>query len=123
MTRTLDETPIILTAAAEIVESRGHHKGSYVPERLTWAEQETCPVCTVAALNIAAGGPPTLLGSKAIDAARALADHLGLDISGYNGPEHAALLHHIGRWNDHPARTVDQVINALRAAAAELVSA
>jgi hypothetical protein len=102
----------ILDGAAEVIKTRGWHQGGFVPKGTPKELLGTCPVCVIAAINVACGLDPTEpIGGEAGRAAAALADYLGLD-------EDQQLTGELGDfWNDHPERTADEVIYALRACA------
>ncbi|MCP2339229.1 DUF6197 family protein [Actinomadura rupiterrae] len=118
-------TSEILLRAAEVIETRGWHQGTWFPDPLErkaagWT-RDTCPVCVLAAINIGAGNRTDFSTSfydwedvptdPAYVAAVALADWLSLDLDG-------DLLDVVGQgWNDHPDRTQEEVTAALRCAA------
>lgn len=111
----------ILNKAAEVIETRGWHQGGYMPYG---DDTSTCPVCVLAAINIAAGhhpetdfeiGHPT--GDPARQAAEEFADHLGIG----EQLQYYSVTEVIGeQWNDHDASSAEQVIAELRATAAEI---
>lgn len=111
-------TPEILLKAANVIEARGWHQGSYIPNM---ADKATCPVCVLAAINVARGLPPDCMydpyaPGPAYEAAFEFAGWLGL----LNVPE---VVDTVGEgWNDAPGRTADEVTSALRECAAELRS-
>ena len=97
-------TADILDAAADIVEHNGWNQGDYYrPEG--GKQPQDCPVDTTGALNLALG-----------------ADTPSHDIQP-DSPAEVALMKYLGieyvpGWNDAPDRTAEQVIAALRSAAA-----
>lgn len=106
--------------AAVVIETRGWHRRGYVPID---GDLETCPVCVLAALSVAAGHSPTHEGwfgyyrSPEQAAAEALADHLGYAEQVCS----CGVVEVIGdRWNDLEATSVQQVTTALRECAAGL---
>lgn len=113
----------VLARAADVIEERGWNRFGYVPDD---ADESNCPVCVLAAINVAAGRAPTAgffsSGTMALaqQAAEVLADYLGM-------PEQARTLGVVDaigeHWNDHLAGTETQVVTTLRAAAAEYAGA
>lgn len=110
----------ILHGAAAVIRARGWTQEDWVEPTPDEHDEETCGVCILAAINIAAGQDPsaTLTGA-ALDAAMVLAEYLGLahllaDVVNV----HEAFVDVIGNgWNDTPDRTEDEVVHALRQAA------
>lgn len=99
----------VLDGAADIIERNGwwrqyyYDPGSQLPMR-------DCAVCARGAINLAANGKnPNRLSDVGQDALRALERYLG--ISG-------EYPHSVADWNDKPGRTAEEVIAALRGAAA-----
>lgn len=113
--------PEILTEAAKVIEKRGWWQGDFIPSGV---DQATCPVCVMAAINVATGHQPDDQVEDDHDpravAVLALADHLGLaeKIELYDSVG-AALG---GYWNDTVAESGEQVITELRELAAELTA-
>lgn len=105
----------ILDRAADLIARNGWWQGFYYDLGTDLPRRE-CALCTRGAINLAANGrAPDRLSDAAEDALRALERHL--DISG-------EYPHSVADWNDNPERTVEQVVAALRgAAAAERVAA
>lgn len=108
-------TAEILLKAAEILKVRGWNSNGWVGD----GDPSACPVCVVAAINLAAGyrfdhNPEADLDT--VVATNALAGHLGIDKGDMwaHGPTDALGDH----WNDKVATSAEQVIGALRAAAA-----
>ncbi|MCW2938472.1 MAG: hypothetical protein JWN00_1457 [Actinomycetia bacterium] len=112
----------ILLKAADVIEARGHHRGDYAPSD-TRSDLRTCPVCVLAAINVATNHHPVTdffnygMDEPEAQAAAALAKHLGLaecitphELTDVVGEE----------WNDAPDRTAEQVTAALRECAASL---
>ena len=107
----------ILDKAADVITQRGWWQGGFVPKGTS--DLGSCPVCPLAAINVAAGGDPRRCidawpDTLAFAAASALATYLGC-------PEDEPLATCVGEhWNDDPARTKEQVLAALRGCAADL---
>lgn len=118
----MTDTAEILLKAADVIEIRGWHQGGYMPS-FSDVDTATCPVCVLAALNVAAGAVPDEgfdAASDRQDAAFALADFLGLggevDSHEVDGIETV-----IGNeWNDETATSAEQVTTALRECADDL---
>lgn len=108
--------PEVLTKAADYIDEHGHHRGGFMHRGA---------VCARGAINAIVNGDPDACGEVDGEAdlvTLTLADHLGLrtnrnaDLdSGHLNP-----LNVLGRWNDDPDRTAEEVTAALRACAAEL---
>ena len=127
-------TADLLLAAATEIRDRGLAKGDFTDTIEDWEDLNACPVCTVGAIDVAAGGEPDeWYRETAVPAILAFADYLGLNytqncddecVYGQQceecGPGNAMLA--IGRWNDADERTWDDVVTALEAAAASLVT-
>lgn len=105
----------ILDKAADIIETRGWWQGTYM---MPGGNPANCPVCLLGAINVATGLAPNIEGAfredgPASTAARALAEHMGL-----NNPNGDGLVDLLGNeWNDREAESPEQVIAELRAAA------
>lgn len=102
--------PEILNAAADLIEKNGHTKGQY------W-DPDGC-LCSLGAISrattqaLAANGYD-YLGDVALHAKDALA--LYIDPAGVESEQGNFSI--ITEWNDHPERTLDQVVAAFREAA------
>lgn len=109
----------LLDKAAAVIEQRGWHQGGYMPS-FSDADPLTCPVCVLAAINVAAGHDPDEgfeFADDRQDAAIALADYLGLGES-LDNYEVEGIENVIGNdWNDQTATSAEQVTTALREAA------
>lgn len=99
----------ILDLAADLIERNGwwqqyyYDPGSHLPKR-------DCAVCARGAINLAANDrTPDRLSDVGEDALRALERHLGISGEYPNS---------VADWNDKPARTAEEVVAALRGAAA-----
>jgi len=90
----------VLLDAADIIERRGWHRGSY--------ESGYGAVCALGAINIAANGAALKFGPSSNDAVVRMTHYLVQ--TGYEDGVHS--------WNDQPGRTKEEVVAALRAAAA-----
>jgi hypothetical protein len=105
------ETADILDEAASVIERNGLHKGSFCndgPGAKTKIPRDWA-CCPYGAINIAANGERPWQASDGGEAAyKALVKHLG--ISDGHGDT-------VADWSDHPDRTAEQVITALRSAA------
>jgi hypothetical protein len=108
----------ILTGAATLIEELGWTQGDWTENG--WNDTRPCPICVLAALNLAAGRDPSATITGIVFAAAcALATHLGLAHLLTGDDVHEALIEVLGSgWNDDHARTQDEVVQALRAAAA-----
>ena len=93
----------VLAGAANLIESGGLAKGNFI-DGLCYCVRGA--ICQAAGINVHA---PDKTGAEAF-----LAQHLG-DAPG-NGSRHGSFL---VRWNDAPERTKDDVVRALREAAAK----
>jgi hypothetical protein len=117
------DTPEILTKAAEVIETRGWHKGDFYDPEAHFDRGlplEQCGVCVRGALNVAAGFEPIGDGygdDARDDAIDALAFHLGYDPDAHEGEDAA---YFVTTWNDHFERVKGDVLTALRECAAEL---
>lgn len=127
----------ILREAADILARNGRHRGDFYDQQ-QYDDNELppseCRVCAYGAIGLAASvdlgnhdfeDPKTAEERAAVQAAWALAEHLGLacvedDDEDEDDEEFtAALVDGIGGWNDNPATTDAQVLAVLRAAADE----
>jgi hypothetical protein len=127
-TESTEKTPTpaaILLKAANVIKMRGWWQNGFIPddaERYR-IDLDTCPVCVLAAINVAADHAPDDIydpddEDERTDAAIALAKHLDLTDAIRDGD---ALVYAIGdQWNDKVAESAEQVITALRECAAEL---
>lgn len=99
------EMALTFRRAAQILQARGHGKGLY--------EQRTGEVCAVGALMVAEGkNPQGGLGAESpSDAMEFLSSRLWVTIGDPDPIER------IAEWNDAPARTQAEVVEALVAAA------
>jgi hypothetical protein len=113
--------PEILLKAADVIETRGHHKGGFydVTAHITGNRPiEECAVCLRGAINVAAGWHPdgdVRAVSTLIDAIDALALHLGCDLD-----ETESSADFVSYWNDLTCTSAEQVTAVLRACAAQL---
>jgi hypothetical protein len=109
------ETSEILLKSVDVIVERGHHKGGF---------SHRGAVCVRGAINAVVNGDPDECGENGVYAdvvAWGLADHLGLDADfDFGSAQHVIIA--LGRWNDAPERTVEQVITALRECAASLMA-
>src|SRR4051812_40454482 len=114
---TATKVPVIQSRVADLIEKRGLHKGDFVPEDAA-VDLAACPLCVLAAFNVAAGAPiEGELNETGYRAARAFADWLGVD------PD-AHLIDALGeQWNDRPEQTQANVVAMLRRCSAELARA
>jgi hypothetical protein len=112
----------VLTAAADLVERYGLHKGDYWPGAHRDTAWDGQPVCAGGAIRVVDNTPgiDPLLCTKAQDT---FADWL---ITGghtnrctYGDVDLTDAAETIAAWSDHPARTAQQVAAALRACAAD----
>lgn len=112
----------ILRKAAEILPINKRCTGEYY-EAHAELDPSQCPVCALGAIALAAGcdlddmsldDPQYGIEDIAVDAARALADELGL-LDEWKGP--GTVVDVIGRWNDRPTTTDADVLTALNATA------
>jgi hypothetical protein len=106
------DLPAIFTKAADILGANGHYKGDFydLAQVVRGRRPEKCAVCAYGALNVAAGSEPDQISGTSALAAMALADHLAIPATPQG----------IGAWNDHDARTLEQVEKTFREIAAEL---
>ncbi|MFB4306901.1 hypothetical protein [Actinomadura sp. GTD37] len=113
----------LLYGAADIVAVRGLAKDDWIapgdPSDEDYDEAD-CPVCVLASINLAAGryhSEP--LCDVTLDAAEAVAAHLGLDhLIGDVELPHDRMVQVLGAgWNDVPDRTEGDVVRVLRGAA------
>jgi hypothetical protein len=112
-------TAEILDKAADILDENGLHQGDYVytpQEDEVDLTPDTCPVCVLGAINLAAGRrvdeEDWTTPSPARTAAMALAAHLRLDVS------YGDIVEVLGiGWSDADGRTTDEAVEALRGAA------
>lgn len=116
MTATTDPRPGILRKAVDVLNTRGRHTGDYWDFTL---DPVTAKVCTLGAIAVAAGcdlasmslgEEQTVSEGQAMDAARALGEHLGI-VDGIEDPH--IVIGALGGWNDDPARADDEVTAAL----------
>jgi len=117
----------VLDSAADLVDLRGLQKDDWIQPAPSSVDagfdaydETTCPVCLLAAINIAAGRHHTEpLSGVTLDAAEAVAAFLGLDHLLADADDvHEKFVEVLGNgWNDHPFRTKEQVVNTLRQAA------
>jgi hypothetical protein len=107
------DTPEILTKAAGVIETRGWFQGDYIPPG---GDRAICPVCVLAALNVAAGFPPDGDPNAGSDVTGPAADAAGELVDWLSGLS-------VDTWNDAPERTKEEVTTALRECAAELSKA
>ena len=107
----------IQAKVADLIEERGLYKNSNAPD-VDAIHLNTCPLCVLAAFNVAAGGEINgELTDSAYTAARAFADWLGVDPV-------ADLYVALGeQWNDRPEQTQSNVVQMLRRCSAELARA
>ncbi|HEY1243263.1 MAG TPA: hypothetical protein VGF29_00395 [Hyphomicrobiaceae bacterium] len=106
------ETSEILFKAADVIVQRGWWNKGWMPDG---ENPRTCPVCVLAAINVAAGRNPDAgiyLDPAAEDAALALAIHLGEEADEFSVTEIVG-----ETWNDGTCETAEQAISALREAA------
>jgi hypothetical protein len=122
MTATSLKPSSILGRAADLVDTRGLSKDDWInPSRDgAYVDETACPVCLLAAINIAAGRDPWApLDGIVLDAAEAVAAFLGLDhlLVDADCP-HEKFIDVLGAgWNDVPDRGKDEVVQVLRGAA------
>jgi hypothetical protein len=113
----MPEVPEILTKAADYIGEHGHHKGGFTHRGA---------VCARGAINAVLYGDADNCGDDyragydgaADEVAQALADYIGVEAAQTESDIHFVLA--IGRWNDEPTRTAEEVMAAMRACAAEL---
>ena len=101
-----------LEAAADTLQARGFHQGMFTANEY----DENAPVCAWGAINAALGYDPAGMWERAPGSG---ADHApALSVAAMT-----ALNCHLGtsaiHWNDEPGRTADEVVAALRGAAAD----
>lgn len=115
-------TAEILTKAIPVIKTRGWHRGDWT-DALTDEDLDTCRVCILAAVNVAAGRLPDAMFNDYDDRAGAvwaLVDHLGLSDRLGDDDEISEAVYAIGDyWNDEVATSAEQVISVLSACAAE----
>lgn len=116
--------PELLDDAATVLTERGWYQGGYVPGGRN-VDLSTCPVCVLAAINVAADYAPDAdiyddAPDVRVETALAFARHLGL--ADQLKDEMVAVV--VGEeWNDKQARDAEQVAAELRACAAALRAA
>lgn len=117
MTQTILKVSEIQSQVADLIEDRGLYKNSNAPD-VDAIHLDTCPLCVLAAFNVAGGGEINgELTDAAYMAARAFSDWLGVD------PD-ADLYVALGeQWNDRPEQTEANVVQMLRRCGAELARA
>lgn len=120
------DTARILRKAADVIETRGWNQGGYMPS-FSGVDPRTCPVCVLAAINVAAGREPyeDFTSGDSLLAALVLADFLGLGLGNdVESHEEGGIENVVGNdWNDCTATSAEQVTKALRECAAELTEA
>lgn len=105
----MNNTPDVLDRAADIIERNGWWQNFYCDLGSSLPKRD-CAVCARGAINLAANGrTPDRLSKVGEAALQALERYLG--ISG-EYPDSVA------DWNDHPGRTAEEVVAALRGTAA-----
>lgn len=107
------KTSELLDKAADVIERNGwtnHEWFTSAPGK----RQYESPVDAWGAINVARGYAPDNPLSGSVDAARALALHVGLADTG----DRLWPSWELGAWNDAPGRTAEEVVRALRTAAA-----
>ncbi|MFE9432906.1 hypothetical protein [Streptomyces sp. NPDC006640] len=117
---TADDVAYVLTTAVAVLETNGWLQGNLydAAEAETGTPRSACRVCAVGALNVASAGTPVLgLSESERDLPKAviLADMARAALGEHIGPEGVTV------WNDAPGRTVEQVIDVMRTAAANLL--
>lgn len=106
------KTSVILELAADIMARNGRARRGWVT-RIPGRAAYDCPVDPWGAINIACGYAPDCPDVRSVAPARALALYVGLEDTGcrlWPAKE-------LGDWADHPDRTDDHLIGALRSAA------
>lgn len=116
---TADDVAYVLTTAVAVLETNGWLQGNLydAAEAETGTPRSACRVCVVGALNVASAGGPVLgLTESEHDLPKTvlLADMARAALGEYVGTDGVTV------WNDAPGRTVEQVIDAMRATAANL---
>lgn len=123
MTSTTFTPSTVLARAADIVDTRGLCKDDWITPGNQFEDdydEDTCPVCVLAAINLATDryhAEP--LSDVTLDAAEAVAAFLDLDhlLVDADSP-HEKFVEVLGTgWNDNPFRTKDEVVHVLRVAA------
>ena len=105
----------IFLNAAEIIESRGLHKGAMIHP--SFADRDSAPVCTMGALTIAITGSITGSAKACINKTDwppmeyVILQEVNCDMCQYLG------VSAVCKWNDNPQRTKEDVVAALRGAA------
>lgn len=110
--------PDVLDKAADTVAENGHHKGDYYDVDLADRDglpPDAAPVCALGAIIVGSGGSPATgiyrCRDLAVDTARVFSRFLDKAGTGTVAP--------VVDWNDAPERAATEVIDALRACAAE----
>ncbi len=98
------KTSEVLRKAADEIRRRGWYQGAY-GDKLS--QPNTCRVCAIGALNVAAGADPD--GYVFVDTPEAIAATPFLELA--TGEPHVAA------WNDVEGRTVEEVLDAFTRAA------
>ncbi|MFC5744767.1 DUF6197 family protein [Actinomadura rugatobispora] len=119
-----------LNAAADHITEHGWTTGDWHEPTIDHANPghylpiNQSRLCALAAIKIACGqdADDAELTPATRAAARAFADHLGLNVPADHDDEDGALTEAIGGWNDRDGQTREQVIAALRAAAGALTA-
>ncbi|MGQ4343506.1 DUF6197 family protein [Streptomyces sp. SAS_275] len=114
---TADDVAYVLTTAVAVLETNGWLQGNLydAAEAETGTPRSACRVCAVGALNVASAGTPVLgLAEEELPKAILLADLARAALGEYVDTAGVTV------WNDTPGRTVEQVIDAMRATAANL---
>lgn len=107
--------PTLLRKAADIIEERGLHKGSFVDRAA--ADEATCAPCTLGALLIAAGAEIRANANSGNFYLWPTAARFARVDSTLNYLEQFVHTQHLPDWNDEPDRTKEDVVRTLRAAA------
>lgn len=117
MIQTILKVSELQAKVADLIEDRGLYKNTNAPD-VDAIHLDTCPLCVLAAFNVAAGGEINgELTDTAYTAARAFADWLGVD------PD-ADLYVALGeQWNDRPEQTQSNVVRMLRRCGTEYAGA
>lgn len=120
---TVNPVADILDKAADIIERQGWTQGDWYQELPV--PPEDCPVCAGGGINVATDHAPDDDGytyDERDEAFRAFAHHVDPDQANKSeeGDYLDAWISAIGEWNDDPERTIEQVVAALRACAANL---
>lgn len=110
------KTSQLLERAAQVLDERGWHRFGFTPDGVGGIYLDTCAVCVLGAINVAAGNPPDWefhRGGPASDAAVRFAGRLGLE-----GVDRYDVVDLVGDyWNDVVCIDGEQAIETLRAAA------